>query len=89
MPCTQWLPYLVHFSNALWSSVQAVFPSDQICRVVACHVVTVDSLGPFSPKRNSERVSQINDLLSLALFLLQESRNILVTSKLMHSSISG
>lgn len=52
-------------------------------------MVTTDSLDPFGPKRLSGRVSQVNDLLSLALFLLQQSRNILVTSKLMHSSVSG
>lgn len=52
-------------------------------------MVTMDSLGPVGPKRISWRVSQVNDLLSLALFLLQQSRNILMTSKLTYSSVSG
>lgn len=89
MPCTQRLLYLIHFSAALCSSVQDVFPSDQIFRGVTRHMVTMDSLGPIGPKRISWRVSQVNDLLSLALFLLQQSRNILVTSKLTYSSVSG
>lgn len=89
MPCTQRLLYLIHFLNALCSSVQDVFPSDWIFRVVTCHMVTMNSPGPFNPKRSSGRVSKVNDLLPLALFLLQQSRNILVTSVLMHSIISG
>lgn len=53
-------------------------------------MVTMGSLGPFVPKRISGRVSQVNGLLSFALFLLQQSRTNLVTSKLMHSvSLDG
>jgi len=83
----QRLLYLIHFSNALCSSVQDVLPSGQIFRGVTRQMVTMDSLSPCGPQSISGRVSQVSGLLSLALFLLQQSRNILVTSKLMHSSV--